>query len=56
LNFRIRKENLLAGSGAGDGGISCGLRGGKADHATRGERQQHKGHENTTQKLRIGLS
>jgi hypothetical protein len=56
LNFQIRKYNLLAGFGAGDGGIGCGLRGGEANHAARSERQQHKGHENTTQKLRIGLS
>jgi hypothetical protein len=56
LNFRTRKENLLAGYGAGGGSIGCGLRGGKANHAASGERQQHKGYKNTTQKFRIGLN
>jgi hypothetical protein len=56
LNCRIRKEVLLAGYGAGRGGISCGLRGGEANHAACGERQQHESQKNTTQKLRIGLN
>jgi hypothetical protein len=55
LNFQIRKEYLLAGHGAGGGDIGCGLRGGKTNHAAGGERQQHKSHKNTTQKLRICL-
>jgi hypothetical protein len=55
LNFQIERENLLAGAGAGGGDIGGGLRGGKANHAAGCERQQHKGHKNTTQKFRICL-
>jgi hypothetical protein len=53
---RARKENLLAEQRARCVFIGRSLRGGEANHAAGGERQQHKSHKNTTQKLRIGLN